>query len=179
VYAELGRLLAAIHTAPAALAPELLIEERARALRSSLRDLALDVEVRAELAASLEHPAWRPTAPRLVHGDAGLHNVLWAGRITALLDWEWAGCGEPLLDLAWVYWTMRWRDLPGRLWRTFLDAYGSGPAAEAGRQPGALRALALGQVAGILARSRDEPAAWAEWLRRAHWSLALAFPATF
>ena len=73
---------------------------------------------------------------------------------------------------------MRWRNLPGRLWRTFLGAYGRGPAIRVGSEPGTLRALALGQVAGILARSQGEPAAWAEWLRRAHWTLALSFPKT-
>jgi aminoglycoside phosphotransferase (APT) family kinase protein len=143
---------------------------------AALPDLALDAGLREELAASLVHSAWRPAAPRLVHGDAGLHNLLWDGRITALLDWEWAGCGPPLLDLAWVYWTMRWRSLPGQLWHTFLRAYGPGPALAAVDIPGALRALALGQVAGILARSTGEPAAWAEWLRRVHWTLALDFP---
>jgi aminoglycoside phosphotransferase (APT) family kinase protein len=177
VYGALGRLLAAVHsvrlTAPS---PDLLLYARANAASEALPDLTLDAEVRAELEASLDHPAWNPAMPCLVHGDGGLHNVLWDGHISALLDWEWAGWGEPLLDLAWVYWTMRWRNLPGRLWQTLLSAYDLGPAVVGGGVPGALRALALGQVAGILARSKDEPAAWVEWLRRTHWTLALDFP---
>jgi aminoglycoside phosphotransferase (APT) family kinase protein len=172
VFGALGRLLARVHSTPlAAPSPQLLFERA-----SALADLEVDADLRAALAASLGHPVWERASPRLVHGDAGLHNLLWDGRITALLDWEWAGWGEPLLDLAWIYWTMRWRNLPGHLWQAFLDAYGSGPAVAAGTTPGALRALALGQIAGILKRSQDEPAAWAEWLRRAHWTLALDFP---
>jgi aminoglycoside phosphotransferase (APT) family kinase protein len=176
VYDALGRSLAALHSAPlTAPDPELRLDRASVALET-LPDLALDTAIRAELAASLAHPAWHPAAPWLVHGDAGLHNLLWDWRIAALLDWEWAGWGQPLLDLAWVYWTMRWRSLPGHLWHAFLRAYGPGPALAATNIPGALRALALGQVAGILARSKDEPTAWAEWLRRTHWTLALDIP---
>jgi aminoglycoside phosphotransferase (APT) family kinase protein len=176
IYDELGRLLAAIHGAGLAAPDPEPRSDTAIATLAALPDLALDAGLREELAASLAHSAWRPAAPRLVHGDAGLHNLLWDGRITALLDWEWAGCGPPLLDLAWVYWTMRWRSLPIQLWDTFLRAYGPGPAIAAGGVPGELRALALGQVACILANSRYEPTAWAEWLRRARWTLALDIP---
>ncbi len=178
VFVALGRLLAAVHSAPRTTPDPRLRCARASTALAALPNLALDADFYAELAASLAHPAWNPAAPRLTHGDAGLHNLLWDGQITALLDWEWAGWGAPLLDLAWTYWTMRWRNLPGHLWRTFLGAYGDGPAIRDGDAAGALRALALGQVAGILARSQGEPAAWAEWLRRTQWTLALAFPET-
>jgi aminoglycoside phosphotransferase (APT) family kinase protein len=176
VYAQLGRLLAAIHSAELDIPGPVVRSNTASATLAALADLPLDVGLREELAASLAHAAWAPLAPCLIHGDAGLHNLLWDGRITALLDWEWAGWGQPLLDLAWVYWTMRWRSLPGRLWATFLRAYGSGPAVTSSDVPGALRALAIGQVAGILALSRADPNAWAEWVRRAHWTLALDIP---
>ena len=176
IYESLGRLLAAIHSAPlASMDMELRCDQASTAL-AALPDLALDAGLCTELSASLAHPAWNPVAPCLTHGDAGLHNLLWDRRITALLDWEWAGWGQPLLDLAWVYWTIRWRSLPGQLWISFLRAYGPGPAVAGADLSGSLRALALGQVASILVRSRDEPAAWAEWLRRAHWTLALDIP---
>jgi aminoglycoside phosphotransferase (APT) family kinase protein len=176
VYRELGQLLAALHSAPLPDPGPGLSSDTASATRAALPGLPLDAGMRAALAASLDHPVWAPAAPCLVHGDAGLHNLLWDGRITALLDWEWGGWGQPLLDLAWVYWTMRWRSLPGQLWQTFLRAYGAGPALAAASSSGALRALAIGQVASILARSKDEPAAWAEWLRRVDWTLALDIP---
>jgi aminoglycoside phosphotransferase (APT) family kinase protein len=46
----------------------------------------------------------------VVHGDFGPNNVLidpstW--QPTAVLDWEFAGTGEPVLDLAWCEWVVR------------------------------------------------------------------------
>jgi aminoglycoside phosphotransferase (APT) family kinase protein len=53
----------------------------------------------ANLAATV--PA--PGRPSLCHGDAGPGNFLHAGgRVTALLDWEFAHVGDPHDDLAWV-----------------------------------------------------------------------------
>jgi aminoglycoside phosphotransferase (APT) family kinase protein len=44
-----------------------------------------------------------PTGEALCHGDAGPGNFLHAdGRVTALLDWEFAHVGDPHDDLAWV-----------------------------------------------------------------------------
>jgi aminoglycoside phosphotransferase (APT) family kinase protein len=149
---------------------------RSRRVLETLPALDLDAELRDALAAALAHPAWRPPAARLVHGDAGLHNLLWDDGIAALLDWEWAGVGNPLLDLAWVGWTMRWRQLPGDLWPAFLAAYTSSEPPDLDITPDALRALALGQIAGILARVAPQPAARQEWLRRARWTLSLDWP---
>jgi aminoglycoside phosphotransferase (APT) family kinase protein len=223
VYGALGRLLAAVHDTPlGAPPPDLLMADRADATLRALPSLGLDAGLRAELAAALAHPAWRPAAPALVHGDAGLHNVLWDAGVTALLDWEWAGWGDPSLDITWVYWTIRWRDLPIGLWQAFLSGYdrgcaerpGDGPPAKPYRPPlslwrdqaddgrltvddsagmhivyrqssivkmtallhaHAMRGLAVGQIAGILVRAQGDAGAWAEWLRRARWTLALDF----
>jgi len=173
VYGALGRALAAVHHIPLAPpAQDWLLAERAGQMHKALADLPIDAELRAALATGLEHPAWRSPDARLVHGDAGIHNLLWDGRITALLDWEWAGWGEPLIDLAWVWWTMRWRSLPGRMWPMFLAGYAAEhtpPAAE----PATLHTLALGQIAGILVRAQGQVGAWDEWLRRANWTLRL------
>ena len=55
---------------------------------------------------------WRQrNAPALLHGDYWPGNVLWrAGRLVAVVDWEDARCGDPLMDLAisrldllWIY----------------------------------------------------------------------------
>ncbi len=49
-------------------------------------------------------PASGPAAP--LHGDSKLANCLWQdGRLTALLDWEMAGVGEPLVDVGYLIWT--------------------------------------------------------------------------
>lgn len=155
-------------------APEWRLAERFRRVLTALPTLALETALHDELQTSLEHPAWRAAAC-LVHGDAGAHNLLWDGQITALFDWEWSGWGNPLLDLAWVYWTMRWRNVPDQLWPIFLAGYGHTPPGTI--DGGGLRALALGQIAGLLVRVHDQPDAWAEWLRRARWTIALPFPA--
>lgn len=50
-----------------------------------------------------DHPVPDPGAPSLCHGDAGPGNFLHdRGRITALLDWEFAHLGDPHDDLAWI-----------------------------------------------------------------------------
>lgn len=49
------------------------------------------------------HPPPDPAPASLCHGDAGPGNFLHhAGRVTALLDWEFAHVGDPHDDLAWV-----------------------------------------------------------------------------
>ncbi|MET0658992.1 MAG: phosphotransferase family protein [Steroidobacteraceae bacterium] len=57
---------------------------------------------------------------RIVHGDAGLHNLMLAnGRVSALLDWELSHMGDPIEDLAYC---RTWIDqaLP---WDEFLEVY--------------------------------------------------------
>ncbi len=171
--ARLGIRWRMVHgTAVAPPAQDALLAERARLLHTALEELPIEPELRAALASGLEQPAWRSPKVCLVHGDAGIHNLLWDGRITALLDWEWAGWGDPLIDLAWVWWTIRWRDLPSPLWSAFLAGYAAEQPAP-NTDSAALRALALGQIAGILTRVQGQAGAWAEWLRRAHWTVEI------
>lgn len=165
--ARLARLHALELAAPADEA--LLLAPRAAALAARLCDLPLPDLLRDALAAALAHAAWRPASPRLVHGDAGLHNVLWGREGLALLDWELAGWGDPRLDLAWAAWTLRFRGLPPACWDALLTGYGAERPAARGLDPASARALALGQVAALLARSAGRPA-WDEWLRRAGWT---------
>lgn len=176
IYTELGRLLADVHRAeiphPGA---GFEMEQRYRRLLAGLPALGLEAVLLAALAESLEHQAWRPARLRLVHGDAGVHNLLWQNGITALLDWEWAGLGNPLLDLGWIFWTIRLHDAPDQLWQAFLRSYGPWMFPDAPASQEALRALVLGQVALIMSRAHGQ-SSWQEWLRRAHWTLELEFP---
>jgi aminoglycoside phosphotransferase (APT) family kinase protein len=56
----------------------------------------------------------------LVHGDCGLHNTMGDGdRLTGLLDWEFAHCGDPAEDLAYCRFLVAQR-LP---WDQFMEAY--------------------------------------------------------
>jgi aminoglycoside phosphotransferase (APT) family kinase protein len=171
----LGRSLARLHAAelapPAAEGADLLLAERAAALPAALRALPLPDDLRGALGVALAHPAWRPSRPRLVHGDAGLHNLLWGRDRLTLLDWELAGWGDPRLDLAWAAWALRLREAPDACPDALLDGYGRERAAALGLDPPALHALALGQIAGLIARAAGGPT-WEEWLRRARWTIA-------
>lgn len=174
--AALGRTLARLHgaaIAPPAGEADLRIGARAAALVATLDGLPLPADLRAPLAEALAHPAWKTEQPRLIHGDAGLHNVLWSARGLTLLDWELAGWGDPRLDLAWAAWTLRFRAAPPSLWAALLDAYGRERAASLGLAEEIARAFALGQVAALLARAAGSPPAWEEWLRRARLTLHL------
>jgi hypothetical protein len=43
----------------------------------------------------------RESSPGLVHGDFGLHNVLWQwGRVCGLIDFDHFGWGDPAIDVA-------------------------------------------------------------------------------
>jgi aminoglycoside phosphotransferase (APT) family kinase protein len=59
-----------------------------------------------EVAQWLEHNIPRATEPGILHGDYGPGNVLFAsdrpGRVRAVVDWEQATVGDPLLDLGWL-----------------------------------------------------------------------------
>lgn len=74
--------------------------------------------------------------PSLVHGDINCSNVLIGlsgDRVVALVDWEWATVGDPLLDLVKIDLEAR-ADAPGRIlpparWNDFLAAYAEPPPA--------------------------------------------------
>jgi aminoglycoside phosphotransferase (APT) family kinase protein len=73
-------------------------------------------------SALFERPA------RVVHGDFGFHNLMMdeTGRVTAVLDWEFAGLGDPSQDLVFVR-----QFVEGFMpWPEFLAAYreAGGPA---------------------------------------------------
>lgn len=174
--AALAGLLAATHAAPLTPVAGARLPERAAELLAQMPALDLDAVVRGALASALAQPIWRAESANLVHGDAGLHNLLWHPATPALLDWEMAAWGTPLLDLAWVWWTLCWRDVPAARWHGFLAAYRAAGGVRLSARGEEMQALALGQIAGLLVRSQGQPAALAEWQRRAAWSLALTFP---
>ena len=74
--------------------PEVLGEPRVAV------DEALDTGQIRETLASLCPPSQR-NAPALLHGDYWPGNVLWRdGRLVAVIDWEDAKLGDPLVDLS-------------------------------------------------------------------------------
>lgn len=65
-------------------------------------NLGMDWPPLDELLAWLKANRPVSTIRTLVHGDVKLSNYMWQGEdIVALLDWEMAGIGDPLMDLAY------------------------------------------------------------------------------
>jgi aminoglycoside phosphotransferase (APT) family kinase protein len=111
--------VAAVHAQPVALvgdAPRTPAEEAEhwRRVAEQAESPAELVDLLARLSDALP-PISGPVTP--LHGDAKLGNCLWqGGRLTALLDWEMAGVGEPLVDVGYLLWTFesyRSADPPG------------------------------------------------------------------
>ena len=60
-----------------------------------------------------------PGRPVLLHGDIGFHNMLIdEGRLSVLVDWEFAHLGDPAEDLGYVR-----NSSPGIPWETFMSYY--------------------------------------------------------
>lgn len=170
MYTALGSVLARFHSSAALrVGSSTSLPMRAAALLGRIGGLALDAGERdrlrdaTEFAASLEGSA-------LVHGDPGAHNILWDGELRALLDWEWAGIGNALVDLAWVAWVVRFRQLDEAVWRAFCSAYGPAQASADD-----MRRLALAQITALLVRTAAIPEMYIEWRRRLRWTLSAEF----
>ncbi|GGE33123.1 hypothetical protein GCM10011391_09720 [Pullulanibacillus camelliae] len=59
------------------------------------------------------------------HGDFGSHNILAHERRLAVIDWEWAEWGHPLVDIAWTCWNtaLHYPTLAPQLNPAFIQAY--------------------------------------------------------
>ena len=109
--ADLARELAAIHRIPIAGLPAPVMDTAAALDDLKTRFFAYggDRPILALALRWLERNLPAPTAPRLLHGDFRLGNVLVKqGRLTGVLDWELAHLGDPHEDLAFGCMTV-WR----------------------------------------------------------------------
>jgi aminoglycoside phosphotransferase (APT) family kinase protein len=90
--------------------------------------------------------------PALVHIDYWVGNVLWdAKEISAVLDWEEAACGDPVIDVAYARMNMCLMGLPEAA-DEFLRTYES----ESGHKA---KNLGFWEMAAV-ARPMDAPQAW-------------------
>jgi aminoglycoside phosphotransferase (APT) family kinase protein len=121
----------------------------------------------------------------LVHGDPGMHNTMWDDSIvgekptvhlSALIDWEWSGWGNPLSDLAWVWWTMRFRHLPSEVFAAFAESYGHLAFRMLGWNEENVRLVVRAHMASILLRKEAGSAAFDEWLVREERLALLSVP---
>ncbi len=131
------------------------LAERMGRLASRLRSVELDADPLEGHRGTDRRPGATLGARAFVHGDFAPINVIIGadGEIGALLDFEHAGEGPALLDVAWWGWVVRHHHPEGwaAAWPTFLAA--------AGLEPGdvdvRLHALALKTLADRVAASRD------------------------
>ena len=169
----LGRLLRRVHSAvPTPVTdPSLDLSARADEVAVAVARAGLPDAVRSELLDALGHHAIR-RGVALVHGDFGFHNTLWQTapggrvRLSGLVDWEWAGWGNPLIDLAWLWWTLRFRLAPAVAFEAAIDAYNVGAAKAVGWDTDGVHSLVRAQMAQIVVRTPVGSPPREEWLRR-------------
>lgn len=146
--------------------------DRARQLAERMGRLALRLRAVDPAGLGLAVPRAAPdesvdAVDRLafVHGDFAPVNVVMTaeGEIAALLDFEHAGTGPGLLDVAWWGWVVRHHhpDAWTAAWPTFLRAAGVAP----GRAEASLHELAL-RTLGSRAAAAQDAEARERWLER-------------
>ena len=107
-----------------------------------------------------------------IHGDFGLHNLLLHQTdpglpvVSAVLDWELAGWGNPVTDLAWLAWTLWFRDLPAGVWRGVVSAYGDWAIRALGWNHDDVMAAVISQMALLMSRTDPESAVRQVWVER-------------
>jgi aminoglycoside phosphotransferase (APT) family kinase protein len=168
----LARLLQAVHrAAPQPVKdPDLDIPVRMAGLRSFVTEEVFADGVSSQMLTALDSRAIG-RGVGLVHGDFGLHNVMWDVdvrriRVGGLLDWEFGGWGSPLTDVAWLWWTLQFRGIADQIWPYFVDAYGAWALRAMGFESGAILDLVRVQMIQLLSRTERESASRIEWLKR-------------
>ncbi len=172
---QIGRMLEVVHNQVIGPGDGLAAEELdlGRRWSGDRRAVAGLVETNT----GLTHSALR-VGVTLVHGDAGFHNTLWHdGELVGLIDWEFAGVGNPLADAAWVWWTMTFRRLPASVWEAFVSGYRAERLALLGWSPEVVVEFLRAQMFSLLARTVPESNARKEWLRRLDGLTRLNVPA--
>jgi aminoglycoside phosphotransferase (APT) family kinase protein len=127
---DLARLILALRSLDATAAPPGLrrgtLREHDEWVRSSVSKFHADHDGEGLLAAweeTLDAPTWEGP-PTWCHCDLDLRNVVFRdGRPSAVLDWGWAGAGDPASDAA-----VAWKMLPAEARGAFWEALGSDEA---------------------------------------------------
>lgn len=163
---EFGVLMSLVHQEPLSPldVPDALGVDLAARWSSDRRELGESDVIETNL--SLTHQALR-VGVSLVHGDAGLHNTLWAdGHLASLIDWEFAGFGNPLADVAWAWWSMSFRRLVGEIWEAFVRGYRAERLLTLGWSPMGVTELIRAQMISLMVRTAPGSSARKEWTRR-------------
>ncbi|WP_145410622.1 phosphotransferase family protein [Paenibacillus xylanexedens] len=108
----------------------------------------------------------------IIHGDYGPHNTILTEDSLVVIDWEWAGWGNPLQDISWVVWFVHfyYPDAAAELSSIFLKAYRMHSPLIITEE--LIKAFALSRVINILKRIKNADInVQKEWLRRLEWTL--------
>lgn len=99
---QFGQTLASIHRGPVPkelLSGEPWLDWMLQCAAKHLRNYQVDGD--SDLLHRLVAERPDPVQPCLIHGDYALDNILVSdGKVTGVIDWGWAACGDPRFDLA-------------------------------------------------------------------------------
>lgn len=108
-----------------------------------------------------------------VHGDAGPHNmILNENHRAVLIDWEWAGWNDPMIDISWALWNAAFHapERYSELRRAFLETYVSLRSMSITEIN--IKAYSLAVIYRALGRVKRSPEAiQRRWIKRLEWTL--------
>ncbi|WP_022795171.1 phosphotransferase family protein [Marinococcus halotolerans] len=108
-----------------------------------------------------------------VHGDAGPHNmILNENHRAVLIDWEWAGWNDPMIDISWALWNAAFHapERYSELRRAFLETYVSIRTMNITEIN--IKAYSLAVIYRALGRVKRSPEAIRRrWIKRLEWTL--------
>jgi aminoglycoside phosphotransferase (APT) family kinase protein len=108
-----------------------------------------------------------------VHGDAGPHNMILNENHSAILiDWEWAGWNDPMIDISWALWNAAFHapERYSELRRVFLETYVSIRTMDI--TDANIKAYSLAVIYRALGRVKRSPEAiQRRWIKRLEWTL--------
>jgi len=169
IYKQLGVILATkIHTIKQ---NSTFILPTVELLNPSIEDF-IPIHLLKETKSNLKIPV--KTENSLIHGDYGPHNTIICQDNIIIIDWEWAGWGNPLQDIAWVLWFvhLHYPHLSKNLSEIFLNAYCSHSNLKFDKT--IIKSFATFKVVNILCRiPNGDTETRNEWLRRLEWTLGI------
>lgn len=113
----------------------------------------------------------------MIHGDYGPHNALLNNDTIHIIDWEWAGWGNPIQDVSWVFWFLKlhYPDCAQSLFRIFLNTYRK--HSEIFISSELVKTYAISRVMNVINNKIDHAniEVKKEWIRRLNWTLETDF----
>ncbi|HBU81624.1 MAG TPA: aminoglycoside phosphotransferase family protein [Paenibacillus sp.] len=112
----------------------------------------------------------------LIHGDYGPHNAILSNKLISIIDWEWAGWGNPLQDVSWVIWFvhLHYPNFSRELSEIFINAYSEFSDLKITNE--LVKVYSVSRVINVLDRIKyTNEEVKNEWLRRLEWTLETNF----